>query len=59
MNKKRTFNETKKNIKEAFIRLYFERDITNITVKDVCNEVPISRQNFIIIMIMCIPCMKT
>lgn len=46
MNKKRTFNETKKNIKEAFIRLYFERDITNITVKDVCNEVPISRQNF-------------
>ena len=46
MKKKSSINETKKKIKDAFIRLYFEKDILNITVKDVCNEVPISRTNF-------------
>ena len=46
MKKNSSINETKKKIKDAFIRLYFEKDIMNITVKNICSEVPISRTNF-------------
>ena len=43
---KRASDQTMQHIKAAFIRLYSTRDIANITVKDVCQEVPISRNTF-------------
>ena len=44
--KKILLNETKQHIKDAFIRIYLDKEITTITVKDICNEVPISRNTF-------------